>query len=435
MQNSRAIFLLLLANSISGVAQGISMLAIPWYFTGVIHREELFGEAYFIITALSLFWGLYAGTLIDRYSRKRIFLVMNLSGLFILSTISLIGFKNDFLPWYLVALIFATTASIYNIHFPNLYAFAQEITAKKDYARVTSLLEIQGQITFTIAGALAALLLNGVTQQSGFLGMHIPFPFEFSAWKIHEIFAVDAVTYLIAFVIIYRIKSLPVVEKTIDTGHLRERIKTGFSFLKKNPLLFHFGNGSLLVFLTILIFGTYVQPAYVNTVLHKSGDAYAFGDMTFSFGAVLAGFLTTKFFAEKNVVLGIILLSVISGLMYLVMATNHIMFLFFVANFVIGACNAAIRIQRITYLFHHIPNHIIGRANSVFFMTNVFLRLCLIGTFTLPFFHQSTNIIYAVAGMAVICFIGAAILFVNYKYLAKEPVIAQNKKSSKSYGP
>ena len=423
MQNSRAIFLLLLANSISGVAQGISMLAIPWYFTGVIHREELFGKAYFIITALSLFWGLYAGTLIDRYNRKRIFLAMNLSGLFILSAVSLIGFKNDFLPWYLVALIFATTASIYNIHFPNLYAFAQEITDKKDYARVTSLLEIQGQITFTIAGAMAALLLNGVTQQSGVLSMHIPFPFEFRAWKIHEIFAVDAITYLIAFVIIYRIKSLPVVEKKIDTSHLRERIKTGFSFLKKNPLLFSFGNASLLVFLTILVFGTYVQPAYVNTFLHKGGDVYAFGDMTFSFGAVLAGFLTTKIFAEKNAVLGIILLSIVSGLMYFVMATNHFVLLFFAANFVIGACNAAIRIQRITYLFHHIPNHIIGRANSVFFMLNVFLRLCLIGAFTLPFFHQGINILYGVAGMGLICFAGAAILFMYYQSLINEPVV------------
>ena len=214
------------------------------------------------------------------------------------------------------------------------------------------------------------------------------------------------------------------VDKKIDTSHLRERIKTGFGFLKKHPLLFNFGNASLLVFLTILVFGTYVQPEYVDSFLHQRGDVYAFGDMTFSLGAVLAGFLTTKIFAEKNVVLGIILLSVISGAMYLVMASSNILLLFFAANFVIGACNAAIRIQRITYLFHHIPNNIIGRANSVFFVINVFLRLCLIGTFTFPFFHQGINILYAVAAMAFICFIGAVILFLNYKQLVTEPVVA-----------
>ena len=72
MQNKRAIGLLLLANSISGVAQGISMLAVPWYFTGIIHREELFGKAYFVVTTLSLLWGLYAGAIIDRYNRRRL---------------------------------------------------------------------------------------------------------------------------------------------------------------------------------------------------------------------------------------------------------------------------------------------------------------------------------------------------------------------------
>ncbi len=424
MKNSRAIFLLLLANSISGVAQGISMLAIPWYFTGIIHREELFGKAYFLITAVSLFWGLYAGTLIDRYSRRKIFLVMNLAGLFVLSAVTLIGFKNDSLSWFLVAGVFATTAFIYNIHFPNLYAFAQEITSKEDYGRVTSLLEIQGQITFTIAGGLAAMLLNGVNHHMNFFGFDVPLPFDFRAWKIHEIFAIDAITYLIAFIIIYRIKSLPVVEKKIDISDLRERVKIGFGFLKKHPLLFHFGNASLLVFLTILVFGTYIQPVYVDSFLHKGGDVYAFGDMAFSLGAVLAGFLTTKFFAEKSAVLGIILLSLVTGVMYLVMSFNNVLFLFFAANFVIGACNAAIRIQRVTYLFHHIPNHVIGRTSSIFFVINVFLRLCLIGAFTFPFFHQGINVLYAVVVMAFICFAGAAILFINYKQLAKEPVVA-----------
>lgn len=421
MKNSRAIFLLLLANSISGVAQGISMLAIPWYFTGVVHREELFGQAYFFITAISLFWGLYAGTLIDRYSRKRIFLVMNMAGLAVLSSISAFGFVNESLPWFLVAAVFATTAFIYNIHFPNLYAFAQEITDKKDYRRVTSLLEIQGQITFTVAGAVAAMLLSGVDGSFVFGGKEIALPFSFRPWYIHEIFAIDAATYLIAFGIIYKIKSLPVIDKQIDMAGLRSRMKTGFSYLRKHPLLFHFGNASLLVFLTILVFGTYVQPMYVDLFLKKGGSVYALSDMAFSMGAVLAGFITTKLVAEKNTVLSIIVLSLTAGIMYLLMMFNTQVLLFFAANFVIGACNSAVRIQRVTYLFHHVPNSVIGRAGSVFFIINVFLRLCLIAAFSLPFFHSGLNIIYAVGVMAIICFTAAAFLSASYKKLMAEP--------------
>lgn len=73
MQNKTALYLLLLANSVSGFAQGISMISIPWYFTDVLQQSSLFGLIYAITTALTLFWGLYAGTLIDKYPRKNIF--------------------------------------------------------------------------------------------------------------------------------------------------------------------------------------------------------------------------------------------------------------------------------------------------------------------------------------------------------------------------
>jgi DHA3 family macrolide efflux protein-like MFS transporter len=424
LKNSRAIFLLLLANSISGVAQGISMLAIPWYFTALIHRETLFGQVYFTVTSISLVWGLYAGTLVDRYDRKKIFLVINAVGLLILSSITFFGFSNGYLPWYLVALAFANTMFIYNIHFPNLYAYAQEITPREKYGRITSLLEIQGQLTFTIAGGLAAVLLKGLDCHIRFLNFDFYLPFTIRAFKIYEIFAIDAFTYLVAFIIIYRIHSLPIQRNHIDTSSLFQRVKTGLAFLNKHRLLFIFGNASLLVFLTIIIFGTYVQPVYVDSFLHRSGGTYALGDMAFSLGALLAGFLTTRIFGEKSTVIGIIILSIIAGSMYLFMALNTFVLLFFIANFIIGSCNAAIRIQRVTYLFHHIPNRVIGRANSIFFVINVFCRMCFIAVLTLPLFHRGTNIIFSLAIMTAICWAGAVVLIGQYKNLMKQPEVA-----------
>lgn len=419
MQNSRAIFLLLLANSVSGVAQGIAMLAVPWYFTGVIQSEGLFGKVYLWVTAISLFWGLYAGTIIDRYDRKKIFLGINLAGLTVISTITAIGFYQQSLHWFFVAVVFGSTAFIYNIHFPNLYAFAQEITDKKQYAKVTSLLEIQGQLTFTIAGGIAAILLNGIDGQFEFIGHQIQLPFVVQPWKIYEIFSLGTVAYLITFLLIYRIQSMPVVDRNIDTGSLLERMNVGFDFLRKYPPIFHFGNASLLLFLTILIFGTYVATMYVKSFLGAAGDVYAIGDMTFSIGALIAGFVSTRIFGERKAVQGIIILSALAGVMYLVMIGSKSIYVFFLANFIIGACNAAVRIQRVTYMFHHIPNKVIGRTGSIFFVINVVLRFGLIGLFTIPFFHEAENIVYAVAILAGICFAAAVILAANYKRLTQ----------------
>ena len=77
MKNKQAIYLLFLANIISGIAQGISMIAIPWYFVKIVSRPDVFANAYLLITFLTLFWGLYAGTLVDRYSRKTLFIIIN----------------------------------------------------------------------------------------------------------------------------------------------------------------------------------------------------------------------------------------------------------------------------------------------------------------------------------------------------------------------
>ena len=65
---------------VAGFAQGITMLSIPWYL--VSDRGDAEGKLVNAImvatvTLLALFWGIYAGTLIDRYNRKRIFQVLN----------------------------------------------------------------------------------------------------------------------------------------------------------------------------------------------------------------------------------------------------------------------------------------------------------------------------------------------------------------------
>ena len=39
MKNSNAIILLFTANIISGLAQGISMIAIPWYFVEIVDKH------------------------------------------------------------------------------------------------------------------------------------------------------------------------------------------------------------------------------------------------------------------------------------------------------------------------------------------------------------------------------------------------------------
>ncbi|MEZ4978004.1 MAG: MFS transporter [Chitinophagales bacterium] len=187
MKNKKAIYLLFAANTISGVSQGISLIAIPWYIANELQRPELYGLLFLLVSFLTLFWGPYAGTLIDKYDRKRVMLGIQGIGLLGISSIALLAWKEQNTSLWMAAMVMILTKLIYNIHYPNLYAFAQEITEKHRYGTISSALEVQGQATFILSGALAAFLMEGNI-----------FQFHFNAWKSWN-FLLDAFTYILGF--------------------------------------------------------------------------------------------------------------------------------------------------------------------------------------------------------------------------------------------
>ena len=87
--NNRRLLLLFSSHIISGISSGISMIAIPWYFTNTLNSNSMFSFLFGVVTFLGLFWGLYSGTIIDRYCRKNILEKLNFytgSVIFIISS-------------------------------------------------------------------------------------------------------------------------------------------------------------------------------------------------------------------------------------------------------------------------------------------------------------------------------------------------------------
>jgi len=418
MKNKKAISLLFLSNIISGFAQGISMIAIPWYFVEVVGRPEIFATAYLFITFATLFWGLYAGTLIDRYSRRNLFILINLVCGLIIGTVAISGFFSTNMNDLLVILVFATTIFNYNVHYPNLYAFGQEITEKNNYGKLNSYIEIQGQSTSILAGAFAALLLTGTTNKSMNLGgFTIHFPFEIQPWGIHEIFLMDAITYMIVILIFMQIKYSRIVTDKVEVGTLFIRLKNGISYLKKHPLIFRFGFTSYMLFAFLLVEIHILLPTYVHDFLQGKGDIYASAEVYYSLGAILAGVFVIRFFRNKNPIFGIILLMLIVSFAFAGMTFIKSLSYFFIANFILGLTNAGVRILRTTYLFNHIPNNIIGRTNSVFNSLNIMVRMCLIGLFAMPFFLTDDNVRWGYLVGAIMVILAIIPLVLRYKSL------------------
>ena len=420
MKNSRAIILLFTANIISGLAQGISMIAIPWYFVEIVDNQNYFTNSYLIITFLTLFWGLYAGTIIDRYSRKKIFIILNLICGSFIGLIALYGIYNQNISDILVISVFMLTIFNYNVHYPNLYALGQEITESKYYGKLNSYIEVQGQVTSVLAGAFAAILLTGTTNgELSLAGVTFNLPFDIKAWNIYDIFLMDSITYLVVIIIFSYLKYQPIVEKNVNKDNLLSRFQQGFNFLKSNKLIFIFGICSYMLFAFTLVEIHIVLPSYVHNFLQKSGDIYASAEIYYSFGAIFSGILIIRIFRKFKILTSVIILFIIVIMMLYFMSIYKLIWIFFIGNFIIGITNAGVRILRTTYLFNNVPNNLIGRVGSVFNSLNIIVRLLLIGILSFPFFDMQDNIRYAYLVGVFLLIISLVTLLFYYRKIIK----------------
>ncbi len=381
------------------------MLSIPWYFASIVNESVVFGQVLAIATFISIFWSLFAGTLIDRYPRKNIFWIASVIGFIVLGLAGIYGEINQEAPIWLVAFIFVFTFFGFNIHYPNLYAFSQQLAARGDYGRVNSMIEILGQSTNVLSGAFGAILLSGTTGGAiDLLGFQATIPFEIEQWTIWEIFLLDASTYAIAACIIPFIKYVDVNPLPIDMEAIVVRFKRGWSFLMMNKELLVFGLASYSIFVVLLVEVQFLLPIFVDNQLEAGADVYASSEVYFALGSLFAGVmirkLTKNFAPSKSVVM----LMLLAGISFVVVAFSKSIIGFYLFSVLIGFSNAGTRITRVTFLFNHVPNNIIGRANSIFYIYNIASRGILITIFAMPFFSESNNITwtYIISGIFIL---------------------------------
>jgi len=263
--------------------------------------------------------------------------------------------------------------------------FQLQHSLQKYYGKITSYIEIQGQLSGMLAGAGAAFLLEGTTGTGiDLFGVHLQLPFQIQAWEIHEIFLLDAATYFVAFIIIYFLKYVSLVERHPDSGSPFQQLKIGYRFLMDHPMVFLFGVASYSIFVAVMLEGFYLGANYVNEHLMAGGNVYATSDLFYALGAVFAGIAIRSVFKKTTLPASIILMTFITTGLFAVLAFSKSISVFFAMLFILGICNAGTRIQRTTFLFLNIPNQVYGRAASVFFLSNISI-------YTIYFFQHKAN--------------------------------------------
>ncbi|MDQ0902432.1 MFS transporter [Paenibacillus sp. V4I7] len=408
MLKDRRMMFLMIANILSSIGSGITMIGVPWLLVNRSGGSEIFGYATLASTIILFFLSPHIGVYIDRISRKKMLLGSEVVGGSVTLLFALWGLSaGHFETWQLIVIYFSGSL-YYNVHFPTQFAFTQEIFSKEQYKTLNSILEVQNQSTSMIAGGLASLLID-----------HIDF-----AW----ILLADAMTYFLGFGLFLLI---PYIKNRSVTANgavsMLSNIREGFAYLKTRPLLVMFFLCALMPFLCVMV-GNYLYPVYITSVLHGGANVLGAADMIFAIGAVVAG-LTVPLLMQRlgsyyTTILSFVIFS-LSIVFFYVFPLVSIFLLFKTLN---GWGNAGSRVARNTILMEMVPNHLIGRVNSFFNTVGMGMRVLLIGVCTQIVSFQGARTAILLLGVllvvSLIGLIGSKPLF-NVAAQTKNEVVPQ----------
>lgn len=390
LKNKQALYLLFSASMISNVAQGFTLLSIPWYFAQ-FDKSHQFNLAYAGITLASLFWSLFAGTIVDRYNRKKLFLLLNAIQGFLLFMAAEAGYYLGYMPHWITAGVFMVTILGFSIHFPNMYALLQSITTSDNYTKVTSIIEIIGQSMTVVSGALITFLLEGYRGEVFNLGWSVHIP----SWSMADIFLLDGCTYYISLLLISFMQYEEIKTRTIERGSVWKRLRSGLRFLSDHRFILIFGLASYAVFAVMIVELHGLMPAYVKDYLGESARVIGIAEIFYGGGALLAGVFVGRLFNRLSKLQGVLLLMLLSTIAFFSASLTTSVGIFIFLNILWGFSNAGVRVLRVAWLFNHVPNEVIGRVNSVFSMANTTARVAFLALFGLPFFTDGSHIIWA----------------------------------------
>jgi MFS family permease len=309
----------------------------------------------------------------------------------------------------MVGFVFMFTVMVFNIHFPTVYAFTQEIVEAEHYGKVNSMIEIQGQTSSMLAGALAAFLMGGTRGKLSWLSSS--FGIEIEPWGIHEIFLLDGITYVIAYFMIYSIKYSSFTVNEYVAESLRNRFKVGIDFFRENRSIMWFGLLSFSVFIVTIVEGFYLAAIYVSDYLKEDSLVYTSAELLYAGGALVAGLFIRKIFYRIHSINAILFIMLFLSAGFFICGTSQSSYVFIIFNFFLGLANAGTRVLRITYLFKLIPNKIIGRVNGIFASYQTLIRGLFILLFSIPFFMEGQNIRIAFMIFAAFLVFSAILLF------------------------
>ncbi|MBJ6362186.1 MFS transporter [Paenibacillus sp. GCM10012307] len=353
------------ANIVTSIGSGITAFIIPYLIINMHDGAKKFGYLFIAINLLVFFLSPYLGLIVDRYSRKKVLIFCELQNIAATSVLVGCHFIYGSIPFSLLAVQSVLSTIYYSLQFPALMAFTQEIFNKDEFRKINSAIEVQSQAAAFISAGLVGVLimtLNVVT--------------------ILMLDMVSSVMAIIWFLFIpYKLKDKDSSTEPKSKKTLRNDVSEAWGYVKNNRYLIIFLMVALFPSIMVLI-GNYVNPIFLYTDLNQLPDVQGYSSFIYAFSAMLGGIIASylaKYMGSFNSIFVTFTLYLIFNLgVYLFPALIP----FLALRSLAGIGNSATRVLRKNIMMEHIPNHLIGKVNSIFNSFSLLMQSIIVAFFT-----------------------------------------------------
>ena len=290
---------------------------------------------------------LVAGTLIDRYPKRRILLITQAGFLFLGVIMTAIVYTH-LVQYWMVLLIAIGYGVLQSFDTPTRQSFVVELVGHKDLMNGISLNSTIFNLAKIAGPSLAGLLM--VKFSVGFC------------------FLVDAVSYLAVLLGLFLIKQTKVVA-TPSKKRIWSDVKDGLAYVWQHAEI-RLSAILMLIVCTLNYNNNVIIPIFAKEVLHSGAQTYANLLSATGIGSLIAAFLMSylsRFGLQRNIY---VMVAVGTAALQAVMLAVRNYDLAMAMMVLIGFCNMIFLNQSNASFQFDIPNHLRGRIMSVYVLLN-----------------------------------------------------------------
>ncbi|MCP4691800.1 MAG: MFS transporter [Desulfobacterales bacterium] len=277
---NKNIFYLWTGQIISQSGDSIFEIVLLWLLLDLTGSNAAAGLVAMSAYLPTLLFGLFSGVLVDRFDRRRVMLFADVIRAMIVLIIPLLYVLNG-LNGLVLGLLTFFLASFNTLFNPARDVLVGELIQPRDRLTANAMIQTSWQYAFFIGPAAAGVLLSLVGQ-------------------IH-LFNLDALTFLLSFYFIYKIKTRPAPPRPKAGGLRREFGKSwadavaGLKFAWKDRRI-----RTLLLITAVdnlFLMGPAIMgaPIFIREILHEGAESYAFIQVAYAIGMVTGTILISRY--------------------------------------------------------------------------------------------------------------------------------------------